>query len=396
MQYNSNLTLKVFETKDNNNDDSLFETKDSFFSCLFHNDDKYFIDTNCVPKRIELDNPVLLNILCNRSPLEVKNASYPYLTSKVINNSIIMPIYVSHDLYIQLEASDSEVFTKGKNLKLRYYFRYDSKKDDLGTNLSGVEYQLVNSSYKKKEFDIVERIVNKKDYDDEEHSKESDKKLPKTATKLNKHTDKEMPSKEEIDNLKKVAEAIYHANINSYATGLNDNNSKQTKKERQESYHYPDTKAFEYIMNYFKEHGVSIKEMAQEAMSDQVKHGVKAPLGAYEKAIIGTLHKRDVDSLILVGLALDLLCTKKLLPEPLQSMMWNDAPAFSPDETICELIGLQYSGIAVTNYGARDVHKTGLAKRIDEDESSCNVFLDDFVSVLIAIAEAKVAHKYNF
>lgn len=382
MQYNSNLTLKIFETKDKNNDDSLFETNDSSFSCLFHNNDKYFIDTNCVPKRIELDNPVLLNILCNRSPLEVKNASYPYSTSKVINNSIIMPIYVSHDLYIQLETNDSEVFIKGRSLKLHYYFRYDSKKDDLDTNLSGVEYQLVNSSYKKKEFDIVERIVNKKYYDD--------------TTKLNKHTDKEIPSKEEIDNLRKVAEAIYHANIDSHATDINNDKPKQTKKERQESYHYPDTKAFEYIMNYFKEHGVSIKEMAQEAMSDQVKHGVKAPLSAYEKAIIGTLHKRDVDSLILVGLALDLLCTKKLLPEPLQSMMWNDAPAFSPDETICELIGLQYSGIAVTNYGARDVHKAGLAKRIDEDESSCNVFLDDFVSVLIAIAEAKVAHKYNF
>lgn len=172
--------------------------------------------------------------------------------------------------------------------------------------------------------------------------------------------------------------------------------NKVSKKQRQKDYHYPDTKAFQYIVNYFKAKGVSVTAMAQEAMNDQVKHGVNAPLKAYEDAIYGALHKRDIDSLVLIGLALDWLCTLGLLPEPLQSMIWNDAPAFSPDETICELMGLQYSGIAVTNYGARDVHKTGLAKQIDEEENVCNCFLDDFVSIFIAIAEAKVAHNYSF
>ena len=169
-----------------------------------------------------------------------------------------------------------------------------------------------------------------------------------------------------------------------------------SKKDRQRTYHYPDTKAFQYIVEYLKAKGVSVRAMAQEAMNDQLKHGVDAPLEAYENAIYGALHKRDIDSLVLLGLTLDWLCTLGLLPEPLQSMMWNDAPAFSPDETICELMGLQYSGIAVTNYGARDVHKTGLAKQIDEEENVCNCFLDDFVSIFIAIAEAKVAHKYSF
>lgn len=170
----------------------------------------------------------------------------------------------------------------------------------------------------------------------------------------------------------------------------------KSKKELQEEFHYPDTDAYNYIINYFVRHDVTIEEMAEEALSDQVKHGVKEPIESYIEAIQDALHKRDVDSVILCGLALDDLCSKKLLPEPLQSIMWNDAPAFSPDETQAVVLCMQYSGIAVTNFGARDVRKRGLAKRIDEDTHTCNVFLDDFVSALISIAEAKVAHKYSF
>jgi len=170
----------------------------------------------------------------------------------------------------------------------------------------------------------------------------------------------------------------------------------KSKKELQEEFHYPDTDSYNYIINYFVRHDVTIEEMAEEALSDQVKHGVKEPVESYIEAIQDALHKRDVDSVIMCGLALDDLCSKKLLPEPLQSIMWNDAPAFSPDETQAIVLCMQYSGIAVTNFGARDVHKRGLAKRIDEDTHTCNVFLDDFVSALISIAEAKVAHKYSF
>lgn len=170
----------------------------------------------------------------------------------------------------------------------------------------------------------------------------------------------------------------------------------KSKKELQEEFHYPDTDAYNYIINYFVRHDVTLEEMAEEALSDQVKHGVKEPVESYIEAIQDALHKRDVDSVIMCGLALDDLCSKKLLPEPLQSIMWNDAPAFSPDETQAVVLCMQYSGIAVTNFGARDVRKRGLAKRIDEDTHTCNVFLDDFVSALISIAEAKVAHKYSF
>lgn len=171
---------------------------------------------------------------------------------------------------------------------------------------------------------------------------------------------------------------------------------KLTKTERQEQYHYPDTQAYQYIIDYFSTHGVTVTEMAKEAREDQLKHGVQAPLEAYEKAIYDALHKRDIDSAIMCGIALDHLCSQHLLPEPLQSIMWNDAPAFSTDETLAIVPCLQFSGIAVTNFGARDVHKKGLAKEIDEKEGVCNVFLDDYVSALIAIAEAKVAHKYSF
>lgn len=156
---------------------------------------------------------------------------------------------------------------------------------------------------------------------------------------------------------------------------------------------YPEKEAYLYIRKQFAAQGITIREMAKEAKADQDKHGAKASLDTYIKAIQNQLHKHDVMSCIMTGLALDRLAEQHKLPEPLQTIIENDLPLYSTDELISISLTQMYSGIAVTNYGARDVHKHALAKRIDDSTEHVNCFLDDIISAIIAGAEAAVANK---
>ena len=156
---------------------------------------------------------------------------------------------------------------------------------------------------------------------------------------------------------------------------------------------YPEKEAYLYIRKQFADQGVTIKEMAKEAKLDQDKHGAKASLETYIKAIQNQLHKHDVLSIIMTGLAIDRLAEQHKLPEPLQTIVENDLGLYSTDELLSIALTQMYSGIAVTNYGSRDVTKKKLAKRIDESKTHVNCFLDDIISAIIAGAEAAVANK---
>ena len=158
--------------------------------------------------------------------------------------------------------------------------------------------------------------------------------------------------------------------------------------------HYPEKEAYLYIRKQFAAQGITIREMAKEAKSDQDKHpGVTASLETYIKAIEHQLHKHDVMSCIMTGLAIDRLAEQHKLPEPLQTIVENDLGLYSTDELLSIALTQMYSGIAVTNYGSRDVTKKKLAKRIDESTEHINCFLDDIISAIIAGAEAAVANK---
>ena len=156
---------------------------------------------------------------------------------------------------------------------------------------------------------------------------------------------------------------------------------------------YPEKEAYLYIRQQFADQGITIKEMALEAKEDQDKHGAKASLETYIKAIEHQLHKHDVMSIIMTGITIDRLAERKMLPSPLQAIVENDLPLYSTDELLSIALTQMYSGIAVTNYGSRDVTKKKLAKRIDESKTHVNCFLDDIVSAIIAGAEAAVANK---
>lgn len=209
--------------------------------------------------------------------------------------------------------------------------------------------------------------------------------------------DKKMAKPEQGNTNKNKAKSEPKADLNKAQVMPADAKTPALKVKRTKQAHrYPDKAAYKYIMRNLKRRGVTVREMAEEAMHDQEKHGVTIGVEEYEQAIYSVLHKRDNMSQIMRGLVLDDLCTGKLLPDPLQYIMENDLSSFSDDEVLGISLTAPYSGIAVTNFGARDVHKSGIAKRLDEDPDHCNVFADDIVSAIVGNAEAIVAHKYNF
>ena len=142
-------------------------------------------------------------------------------------------------------------------------------------------------------------------------------------------------------------------------THIKKNNLKFIKNKKM---HYPEKEAYLYIRQQFADQGITIKEMAREAKEDQDRHHVKADLETYIKAIEHQLHKHDIMSIVMTGIVLDRLAEKKMLPSPLQAIVENDLPLYSTDELLSIALTQMYSGIAVTNYGFRDVHKTKTCK----------------------------------
>ncbi|WEV51656.1 phosphatidylglycerophosphatase A [Lactobacillus sp. ESL0731] len=157
--------------------------------------------------------------------------------------------------------------------------------------------------------------------------------------------------------------------------------------------HYPDTKAYNYILKEFDEKGIDLNIIAKEAYESQLRHHTKKDLSFYRKALDKVLHKREIMNYIMTGLALDNLATAKKLPQPLQSILDNDLGVYGTDESIAIGMTGLYGSIAQTNFGTLDTYKSGLAKEIDTDNSRVNVFLDDIVSALNACTQAQVAHS---
>ena len=106
------------------------------------------------------------------------------------------------------------------------------------------------------------------------------------------------------------------------------------------------------------------------------------------------LKKREIVHAILTGIALDELADKKLLPEPLQSIVYEDEGLFGIDEIIPLSIVNVYGTIGLTNYGFLDKEKIGIIKKLDEEKDvQCNTFLDDLVAALAAATASRIAHS---
>ncbi|MTI81125.1 MAG: phosphatidylglycerophosphatase A [Firmicutes bacterium] len=112
-----------------------------------------------------------------------------------------------------------------------------------------------------------------------------------------------------------------------------------------------------------------------------------------EESLSAVLNKRDIQHIILTGIALDELAEKGMLEEPLLSILRKDDGLYGIDEILALGIGTLYGTIGSTNFGYLDKVKPGIIKKLDTTPDNVNTFLDDLVCGLVAAAASRMAHR---
>ncbi|WP_458414266.1 phosphatidylglycerophosphatase A [Schinkia sp. CFF1] len=146
--------------------------------------------------------------------------------------------------------------------------------------------------------------------------------------------------------------------------------------------------------NLLEERGVTVEEIAKIVYEMQVPFNHGLTLEDCIFSVERVLRKREIQHAILVGIELDRLAEKKLLSQPLQSIVESDEGLFGIDETIGLGAVLTYGSIAVTTYGYLDKNKIGIIKKLDtKDGKGVHTFLDDLVASICACAASRIAHQ---
>ena len=140
--------------------------------------------------------------------------------------------------------------------------------------------------------------------------------------------------------------------------------------------------------------GVKLEDIGELVLSLQKGYYPDLTLEICVENIEAVLKKREIIHAILTGIALDELAEKKLLPEPLQSIVESDEGLYGIDEIIPLSIVNVYGTIGLTNYGYLDKEKIGIIKELDENKGEyVNTFLDDLVAAIAAAAASRIAHS---
>ncbi|HHY72420.1 MAG TPA: phosphatidylglycerophosphatase A [Bacillus bacterium] len=143
-----------------------------------------------------------------------------------------------------------------------------------------------------------------------------------------------------------------------------------------------------------EERGVTVEEIAKIVYEMQLPFSNVLTLEDCIFSVERVLRKREIQHAILVGIELDRLAEKKLLSEPLQTIVETDEGLFGIDETIGLGAVLTYGSIAVTSYGYLDKNKIGIIKKLDtKDGHGVHTFLDDLVASICACAASRIAHQ---
>lgn len=150
----------------------------------------------------------------------------------------------------------------------------------------------------------------------------------------------------------------------------------------------------EAVMTKLAERGVKIEEIAEIVYEMQVPYHPNLSFEECVDSVNAVLQKREIQHALLVGIELDTLAEKKMLSEPLQSIIETDESLFGCDETLALGSVLGYGSIAVTTFGHLDKQKSGIIKHLDTKFSeSVHTFLDDLVASVAASASGRIAHR---
>lgn len=150
----------------------------------------------------------------------------------------------------------------------------------------------------------------------------------------------------------------------------------------------------EITIEMLEKRGVKLADIGRLVLHLQKGYYPDLTLETCIENIEAVLKKREIIHAILTGIALDELAEKKLLPEPLQSIVESDEGLYGIDEIIPLSIVNVYGTIGLTNYGYLDKEKIGIIKELDEAKGEeVNTFLDDLVAAIAAAAASRIAHS---
>jgi len=140
--------------------------------------------------------------------------------------------------------------------------------------------------------------------------------------------------------------------------------------------------------------GVTIHDISEIVFEMQKPYNDELTIEDCFESVEMVLQKREIQHALLVGIELDELAERKMLSEPLQSIIETDEGLFGVDETIALGASLGYGSIAVTTFGHLDKNKIGVIKRLDTKASEgVHTFLDDMIASIAANASSRLAHK---
>lgn len=147
-------------------------------------------------------------------------------------------------------------------------------------------------------------------------------------------------------------------------------------------------------IDMLKKRGVELEDIADLVMFLQAEYYEDLTIELCLENLRAVLNKREIVHAILTGIALDELAEKKLLPQPLQSIVETDEALYGIDEIIPLSIVNVYGTIGLTNFGYLDKKKIGIIKELDvQKDNRCNTFLDDLVAGLAAATASRIAHS---
>jgi phosphatidylglycerophosphatase A len=147
-------------------------------------------------------------------------------------------------------------------------------------------------------------------------------------------------------------------------------------------------------LRLLKERGVTVEDIAEIVYEMQSPYNENLTMEECIESVEKVLQKREVQHAILVGIELDKLAEKKMLSEPLQTIVETDEGLFGVDETIALGAVLGYGSIAVTTFGHLDKNKIGIIKNLDTKRGKgIHTFLDDLVASIAASASGRLAHN---
>ncbi len=151
------------------------------------------------------------------------------------------------------------------------------------------------------------------------------------------------------------------------------------------------------VVKRLNERGVTLADIAALTLELQLPYVKTLTQEICIEHVERVVMKREVQNAILTGLELDILAEKKLISEPLLSMLLNDYGLYGIDEILALAIVNVYGSIGFTNFGYVDKLKPGIIKKLDDagkNKGTCHTFLDDIVGAIAAAAASSIAHRY--